>query len=245
MVIAIKDENVQGKLLKISQNGYSNNSKIESKQIGDSEGFSMKEAIEELQTIFGFIRKKLDINRTNPFIFTIIQDNPCLVKCVHELINKNDNTTKFDSIYSAKHEWIKKKIIDAILDKFENQIEVKSEYSLSNGKLDIILEILYDKLQIKYKTKTIAIEIKSGKTVDSKTFCQIERYLADTEVLIMVRVPTQDVVPIHSNIIMNELIEDISLLKRKGNKILSNSIKKVPGDWCRECTADCEFKKFS
>lgn len=69
------------------------------------------------------------------------------------------------------------------MDKFENQIEVKSEYSLSNGKLDIILQILYDKIQIKYKTRTIAIEIKSGKTVNSKIFCQIERYLADTDVL--------------------------------------------------------------
>ena len=72
---------------------------------------------------------------------------------------------------------------------------------------------------------------------------QIERYLADIDVLIMVRVPTQDVVPIHRNIIINELIEDISLLKRKADKILSNSVKKVPGDWCRECNADCEFKK--
>ena len=28
-------------------------------------------------------------------------------------------------------------------------------------------------------------------------------------------------------------------MKRKA----SNSVKKVPGDWCRECNADCEFKK--
>jgi hypothetical protein len=131
------------------------------------------------------------------------------------------------------------------LDTFGNRIEVRSEYSLSNGKLDIlILQILYDKIQIQYKTKTIAIEIKSGKTVDSKTFCQIERYLTDTDVLIMVRVPTQDVVPIHTNIITNELIEDLSLLKRKAGKLLSNSVIKVPGDWCRDCNAECEFNTF-
>ena len=59
----------------------------------------------------------------------------------------------------------------------------------------------------------------------------------------MVRVPTQDVVPIHSDRITNELIEDLSLMRRKGDKIVSNSVKKVPGDWCRECNADCEFKK--
>ncbi|MFB5600854.1 MAG: hypothetical protein ACE5SW_11590 [Nitrososphaeraceae archaeon] len=200
------------------------------------------ETIKELQSKFGSIRKKFNIYIKNPSIFAIIQDNPCLVKCVHELRNKNEMI--FDSFYNAKHNWIKKKLIDAILDEFGNRIEVRSEYSISNGKLDIlILQTQNNKIHIKYKTKTIAIEIKSGKTIDSKIFCQIERYLADINVLIMVRVPTQDVVPIHSNLIINELIEDISLLNRKVDKILSNSIIKVQGDWCRECNADCEFKK--
>ena len=98
------------------------------------------------------------------------------------------------------------------------------------GKFDLILQILYDKIQIQYKTKTIAIEIKSGKTVNTKIFCQVERYLVDTDVVLMVRVPTQDVVQIHSERITNELI-DLSLLRRKADKILSNSVKKVPGDW--------------
>ena len=227
----------------IYDNGHSNNSQHTPIQQKNSVNVSKKEAIEELPTTFGYIRKKFDTKLPNSSIFALIQDNPCLVKCLHEIKNRNAPKTDFDSIYSAKHEWIKKKIIDAILDKFENQIEVKSEYSLSNGKFDLILQILYDKLQIQYKTKTIAIEIKSGKTVNSKIFCQIERYLVDADVLLMVRVPTQDVVPIHSDRITNELIEDLSLLRRKADKILSNSVKKVPGDWCRECHADCEFKK--
>ena len=224
-------------------NGHANHSLQKPIQQKNSVNVAKKEAIEDLQTTFGSLRKKFNIDKTNPSIFAIIQDNPCLVKCVHEIRNKNHNKPDFDSIYSAKHEWIKKKIIDAILDKFENQIEVKSEYSLSNGKFDLILQILFDKIQIQYKTKTIAIEIKSGKTVNSKIFCQIERYLVDADVLLMVRIPTQDVVSIHNDRIINELIEDISLLRRKTDKILTNSVKKVPGDWCRECNADCEFKK--
>ena len=51
--------------------------------------------------------------------------------------------------------------------------------------------------------------------------------------------------PIHSDEVINELIEDLSLLRRKADKILSTSVKKVPGDWCRECNAECEFKKSS
>ena len=224
------------------ENGHSTNSQKETKHIENSVNVSKKEPIEELQTTFGSIRKKFDPKLPNSSIFAIIQDNPCLVKGMHELRNKSN--INFDSFYTAKHDWIKKKIIDAILDKFDNQIEVRSEFSLSNGKLDIIiLKMLYDKIQIQYKTKTIAIEIKSGQTVNSKIFCQIERYLIDADVLLMVRVPTQDVVAIHSDRIENELREDISLWRRKVDKILSNSVKKVPGDWCRDCNADCEFKK--
>lgn|GEM_PF-2367855 len=224
-------------------NGHSTNSQKQPPQMKNPVNVSKKEAIEELQTTLGSLRKKFYPELSNSSIFAILQDNPCLVKCLHEIRNKNTNKLDFDSIYNAKHNWIKNKIIDVILDKFENQIEVKSEHNLSNGKFDLILQILYDKIRIQYKTKTIAIEIKSGKTVNSKIFCQIERYLVDTDVLLMVRVPTQDVVPIHSDRIMNELIEDLSLWKRKADKILSNSVKKVPGDWCRECNADCEFKK--
>ena len=243
MVYTIKNENDRVKISKISENGHPNDSKKENKHLENLMNVPKNEAIEELYSTFGSIRKKFNIYKSNSSLFAIIQDNPCLIKCVHELRNKNNED--IDSFYSAKHNWIKKKIIDAILNKFENQIEVRSEYSLSNGKLNIlILQTQNNKIQIRYKTKTIAIEIKSGKTVDSKTFFQIERYLADTDVLIMVRVPTQDVVPIHSDRTMNETIEDLSLLKRKAGKILSNSVIKVPGDWCRECNVECEFNKF-
>ena len=235
-------ENISQSIKSIYGNGHSNDSQQNTIQEENIVNDTKDETIKELQSKFGSIRKKFYTDKKNPSLFAIIQDNPCLVKCVHEIKNKNEGN--FDSFYTAKHNWIKKKLIDAILDTFGNRIEIRSEYSLSNGKLDIlILQTQNNKIQIKYKTKTIAIEIKSGKTIDSKIFCQIERYLTDTDVLIMVRVPTQDVVPIHKNIIINELIEDISLLKRKADKILSNSVIKVPGDWCRECNADCEFKQ--
>ena len=228
---------------KTFENGHSTNSQKETTHIENLVDVSKKEAIEELQTTFGSIRSKFNIYKPNSSIFAIIQDNPCLLKCSHELRNKSDKD--LDSIYLAKHDWIKKKIIDKILDKFYNQIEVRSEYNFSNGKLDVIILQIpnYEALQLKYKTKTIAIEIKSGKTVDSKLFCQIERYLMDTDVLLVVRVPTQDVVAIHSDIIENELIEDLSLLNKKANRLLSNSLKKVPGNWCKECNAECEFKE--
>ena len=137
----------------ISKNGHSNNSQKDITQMNNLVDLSKKEAIEELQTTFGSIRSKYNTKLSNSSMFALLQDNPCLVKCMHELRNKNDKD--IDSFYLAKHEWIKKKIIDAILDKFDTQIELRSEYSLSNGKLDIIiLKLFYDKIQIQYKTKT-------------------------------------------------------------------------------------------
>jgi hypothetical protein len=65
----------------------------------------------------------------------------------------------------------------------------------------------------------------------------------DVDILFMVRVHTQDVAVIHSDRINNELIEDLRLINKKASRIASNSLKKVPGDWCGECNADCEFKK--
>src|SRR5688500_3995832 len=82
---------------------------------------SKKEAIEELYTTFGSIRSKYNTKLSNSSMFAIMQDNPCLLKCVHEFSNKSDKDS--DSFYLAKHEWIKKKIIDTILDKFDNKIE--------------------------------------------------------------------------------------------------------------------------
>ena len=207
-------------------NGHPNNSQKKPPQMKNLVNVSKNDAIEELYTTFRSVRSKYNTKLSNSSMFAIMQDNPCLLKCVHELRNKSDKD--IDSFYLAKHEWIKKKIIDAILDKFENQIEVRSEYSISNGKLDIIvLKLFFDKIQIHYKTKTIAIEIKSGETVNSKTFCQIERYLMDTDVLLMVRVSTKDVVAVYSDEIMNELITDISLLRRKADRIISNTLKKI------------------
>jgi hypothetical protein len=34
----------------------------------------------------------------------------------------------------------------------------------------------------------------------------------------------------------------VNLLARKAEKVLAGDATKVSGDWCKECTADCEFK---
>jgi hypothetical protein len=120
-------------------------------------------------------------------------------------------------------------------------VDVKSEHRVAMGKLDIA--VLVGKIELKYGRKIIAIEIKSGKTVDSKLFNQIQRYLSGVDLLLIVRIPTNDVVPIDSAAIRSVIINEVNLLTRKAEKMLAGDVTRVPGDWCKECTANREFRK--
>jgi hypothetical protein len=133
------------------------------------------------------------------------------------------------------------KIIDAILDEFAHLIDVKSEHSTTIGKLDIA--VLGNKIELRYNRKIIAIEIKTGETVNSGLFNQIQRYLTGVDLLLIVRIPSNDVVPIDTTMIKDNLVNEVNLLARKAESVLAGDITKVSGDWCKECTADCEFKK--
>jgi hypothetical protein len=72
---------------------------------------------------------------------------------------------------------------------------------------------------------------------------QIERYLYESHVLIVVRVPTRDVVPIHQTNIAAELIAGINSTIKKIDLLNENNLLKVQGEWCKGCTANCEFTK--
>jgi hypothetical protein len=62
----------------------------------------------------------------------------------------------------------------------------------SDGRVDII--IFTDRIVIKNERKVITIEIKSGKNID---LFQFERYLFESDLLIVVRVLTKEVAVIN------------------------------------------------
>jgi len=72
---------------------------------------------------------------------------------------------------------------------------------------------------------------------------QVERYLIDSDLLIIIRVPTEELIPIHSSQIKSELIKSISTLTRKTQRLIDNDTMRVQGEWCRGCTAACEHRK--
>lgn len=146
---------------------------------------------------------------------------------------------------------LKRKIIDAIVNKFGDNLLVSSEHVISTGKLDIailpdnsIAMLPDNRIVFKYNKKVIGIEIKSGKTFDVKNIFQIERYMIDCDLLLVIRVLDRDVFRIDTSSIKdNVLIKNISSLTQKVQQIKDNMLIQVPGEWCKGCRAECEYKE--
>ncbi len=211
-------------------------------EISSDQNITLEDAKQLLQTGTNTIRTALRTKASTAKILANLQECPCLVKCVHEI--QNTNYDDIDRLYTAKHEYAKRKLIDAIVDRFAGLVTVSSEHSVPNGKLDIVI-MPGSKIILKYNKRIIAIELKSGKTADAKMLYQIERYLPDCDVLLFVRVPTEEVTLIYRDTVETNLIEGISRLSRKITRITEGELIKVQGDWCEGCTADCNYKKES
>lgn len=197
---------------------------------------------QELQKSVSALKTLLSPKASTSKIIANVQECPCLTKCVYEI--QNSNYDNIDSLYSAKHEYAKTKMIDAIRDKFSNLITVTSEHPTINGRLDIAI-LPGSKIILKYKNKIIAIELKSGKWADASMLFQIERYLLDCDVLIFVRIPTAEVTLIRREPLKLSLTENTSSLNRKILSIINGHRDKVQGDWCHGCNVECNFKKPS
>jgi hypothetical protein len=144
-----------------------------------------------------------------------------------------------DPLYLQKHDYVKKRLIDAIVRRFSNKLAVSSEEKIDNGTIDIC--IYSDKIIcINKEKKTVGIEVKSGRTID---LFQIERYLCQLDVLIVVRVPTQEVTKISQKDIIQELTNNNFSTIQKIRQIKEQGLIKVKGEWCAGCTALCQHKR--
>jgi replication factor A1 len=202
---------------------------------------SLDETRKKLITKLSIVKKALNSKAGNSKILSILQDNSCRLRCKHLIGNGAE--VKIDPFYTAKHDYIRKKLIDAIVTEFGDLVTVKSEDFVSFGKLDIEVQFDNTRIVVEYGRKTIAIEIKTGHSVKSDHFFQIERYLIDVDVLIRIRVPTEDVVVIYNTFIKDVLIKDLKRLTLKADEIISDKRIIVPGDWCKGCNAICPYRK--
>lgn len=114
--------------------------------------FTLGDIKELLDTNTNKMQSALNSKASKAKVLAIMQDCPCLVKCVNEI--QSTNYSNIDSLYSAKHEYAKTKLIDAIEDRFADLVTVSSEHVIPNGKLDIVIKP-GSKIVLKYNNRTI------------------------------------------------------------------------------------------
>jgi hypothetical protein len=216
--------------LEVSQNP------IQTSSLG--ENYTLEGIDKEVYSNISVMKSTLKTSSSTAKVIAKLQECPCLLKCANEI--QNTNYSSIDPLYSAKHEYAKTKIIDAIVDKYTHFIDVASEGSIPSGKLDILIKP-GSNIILTYNKKTIAIELKTGKTADASMLFQIERYLPECDILIFVRILTEEVTLIERNLVEINLKESKLRLNRKINRLTNGELTKVKGEWCRGCGAECEY----
>jgi hypothetical protein len=184
------------------------------------------------------MRAKQNVKASNAKMISILHQCPCRLKCLHDITKTEYTYNHIDRLYLEKHDTVKKRLIDDIVCKFSGKLQISSEHKINNGTADI--SISSDPIIRLSNGKKVGIEVKSGKSID---LFQIERYLYELDVLLVVRVPTRDVVKISQKDIAEELNTNILSLTDKIQQINTYSLIKVEGEWCRGCTALCQYKK--
>lgn len=195
---------------------------------------SQSKLVSELQTM----RNRLNVKASNAKMISILHQCPCRLKCLHDITKSEYTYNDIDPMYLQKHDIVKKRLIDAIVCRFPGKLKISSEHKINNGTADI--SISSDSIIRLNNGKKVGIEVKSGKSID---LFQIERYLYELDVLLIVRVPTRDVVKISQKDIAEVLNKNILLLTEKIQQINTYGLIKVEGEWCRGCTALCQNRK--
>jgi hypothetical protein len=197
----------------------------------------LKESENKLLAELEAMRTKLNVKTSNAKMISILHQCPCRLKCLHDITKSEYTGNNIDPLYLQKHDIVKKRLIDAIVCRFP-KLKIFSEQKINNGTADI--SISCDPLIRINNGKKVGIEVKSGKSID---YFQIERYLYELDVLLVVRVPTRDVVRISQKDIAEVLNKNILLLREKTQQINTECLIKVEGEWCRGCTAQCQYKR--
>jgi hypothetical protein len=219
--------------------GMNENGKLNGNTITPTDSFSrLKESQSKLVSELQTMRNRQNVKASNAKMISILHQCPCRLKCLHDITKLEYTYNKIDRLYLEKHDIVKKRLIDAIVCRFPGKLKISSEHKINNGTADI--SISSDKLIRLNNGKRIGIEVKSGQSID---LFQIERYLYELDVLLVVRVPTRDVVKISQKDIAEELNKNVLLLTQKIQQINTYGLIKVEGEWCRGCTALCQNKK--
>jgi hypothetical protein len=96
----------------------------------------LKESESMLLSELDAFRTNLSLKASNAKMISILHQFPCLLKCVHDI--RVSEYSDIDPLYLQKHDYVKKRVIDAIVRKFSNKLAISSEEKIDNGTIDIM-----------------------------------------------------------------------------------------------------------
>src|ERR1044071_4633095 len=100
---------------------------------------TLQDAVETLRSSFSELRKHLRIQKKDASIFAILQEYPCLERCIDELKKPYDKGEDIDKLYNAKEAYQKRILIDEIRSRFGSSVKIKERYKISFGTLDLAI----------------------------------------------------------------------------------------------------------
>ncbi len=175
-------------------------------------------------------------------VMKILADYECERLISHLLRNPDCENNKFDRYYSQKHEFYKTKLIDRlknVLAEMGKSVLIATEKRVDTGRYDVTIISNGNVIKIEDGNgKEVVIEVKGSLNVD---LGQIERYLWNNIVLIIVRVVTGHVIKLRTSENAEFLSESLKDLIEKAERILENQPIKIPGYNCYQCSnSECE-----
>ena len=210
-------------------------------QVGISFGNPLKMVltkVDELSKLFG---------TPQTTIIKSLIDNPCEYSARHQIESPSySSNQKFDPYFSTKHDFEKNRFVQrlsATLRQHGVQAFVTTEQRHIVGVFDVLISNSKFFLTISNKAgKKIVVEWKSG---GSFSLSQLERYLWECDVLVLVRVQMRQVVKLARNDIEGYLTRSLVALTERALAITSaNNMQKIPGPYCKGCPVEaCEFYK--
>lgn len=190
----------------------------------------------------------LRYSRSKTSMIKNLIDNTCDYRTRYEIQSStyHNSEQKFDSYFTLKHEFEKNRFVQTLCSKLRDrglQACITTEEKHPVGVFDVLITNNKFLLMVSNrKGKNIVVEWKAGA---SFSLSQLERYLWACDVLVLVRVPFNQVVRIARGDIERYLTWSVSALSERAVVIDSDErLQKVPGQYCKGCPVqECEFFK--
>ena len=96
---------------------------------------SASEPLKQLLVSLDALRSYLQIPASNTKCVAILQEIPCLLRCITDIQLAGKFNGHIDPVFKIKHDYAKTKIVDAILRNIGNHVVIKSEFNLGTGSL--------------------------------------------------------------------------------------------------------------